>query len=108
MSPKQPIPSPGIPIPSPGIPTPTDVPVKCPNCGTVNRVSFEQAERGFPCSGCGQTVDGKKHGKPVPDPDNLPFQEIVCPQCRSGSNLEHLSDNAEGKRFRCKTCGIEF
>jgi len=97
------------PIPDPGTQKPQVYnTVTCPHCGKVNKVTQYQVLKGFKCSGCGQRIDGITGGKPGPDGPYPVIEEIVCPQCKSGSNLEHLSDNAERKRFRCKTCGIEF
>jgi len=96
MSPKEPGPTP--------VPIPTDIPVKCPNCGTVNKVSLSQSLSSFTCSGCGQKVNGIQPQEFTPG--SQPVKKIVCPQC--GSDVEILPQKKEGKLFRCKTCGFEF
>ena len=102
MSPKEPVPNPIIQRPQ------NYHTVTCPHCGTKNKVTEYETLNGFRCSGCGEKVDGIGGRKPGPDSPYPVIEEIVCPQCRSGGNLELLPKNEEGKRFRCKTCQIEF
>ena len=95
------------PIPDPDVKKPQNYnTVTCPHCGKVNKVTEYQVLKGFKCSGCGQRVDGIT--PPKPGPDSPWIQKVACPQCGNDSNLEHLTSNEGGKRFRCKACGTEW
>ena len=101
--------SPIEPIPDPTEKRPQNYRIEtCPHCGTKNKVTQYEILNGFICSGCGKKVDGIASGKPGLDGPYPAIEKIECPLCRSNENLEHLTENAEGKRFRCKACQIEF
>ena len=55
---------PSAPFPLPG-PKLDGTAITCPQCGTVNRVSYTEAVVGVPCSNCGNIIKASA-GKPYP------------------------------------------
>ena len=86
--------------------------IRCPKCGYHNKISSEQALKGFICSGCGEQIGGRSGGgNPEPSPDpapSTPFGIILCPKCGKDTDLQIVLGHDGKSHFRCGRCQTEW